>query len=109
MIDTAKILTSRLNSLKVVLSIGSPEVRGWAPVVQEGSQHILNDAIKYIKDTEEYVASLVHQNTKLQTEVSALSALNPRKCPVCDRTLIDGDWCENHGRPNERLNPNDYR
>ena len=31
------------------------------------------------------------------------------KCPICDRTLIDGDWCDNHGRVNERLNPNDYR
>ena len=31
------------------------------------------------------------------------------KCPVCDRTLIDGDGCDNHGRVNERPNPNDYR
>jgi len=106
MINTSEILMNRLKSLKAVLSIDSPEVRGWSPAVQESSQHVLNDAINYIKDTEEYLVRLVEKNTKLQTQVSALS---PEKCPVCDQTLIDGEWCANHGLVNERLNPNDYR
>lgn len=106
MIDTSQILINRLKSLKVLLSIDSPEVRGWYPSVQENSQHVINDAIKYIKDTEEYVVRLTQQNTVLSTKVSSLTV---PKCPVCDQTLIDGDWCDNHGRVNERLNPNDYR
>ena len=106
MINTSEILMNRLKSLKVLLSIDSPEVRGWSPSVQENSQHVINDAIKYIKDTEEYVVKLIEQNTTLSTK---LAEVIPEKCPVCDRTLIDGDWCDNHGRPKERLNQNDYR
>ena len=106
MINTSGILMNRLKSLKVLLSIDSPEVRGWSPLVQENAQHVINDAINYIKDTEEYVVRLTQQNTTLSTK---LASVIPEKCPICDRTLIDGDWCDNHGRINERLNPNDYR
>lgn len=38
-----------------------------------------------------------------------LFVLDPPRCPICDLTLIDGEWCANHGAINERLNPNDYR
>lgn len=106
MIGTAEILMNRLKSLKAVLSIDSPEVRGWSPAVQENAQHVINDVMNYIKDTEVYVVNLTQKNTELSTKVSSLTI---PKCPVCDQTLIDGEWCANHGAINERLNPNDYR
>lgn len=38
-------IVERLHSLKVLLGIDSPEVRGWAPVVQREAQKVVNDAI----------------------------------------------------------------
>ena len=62
--------------------------------------------------TERLLAIALKENKALWDGIEAIREKqleNPRKCPVCDRTLIDDDWCENHGRIDERLNPNDYR
>lgn len=42
-------LLARLQSLKVLLGTDSPEVRGWAPVVQQGAQATVNAAIAALK------------------------------------------------------------
>ena len=42
-------LLSRLHSLKVLLGTDSPEVRGWAPVVQQSAQATVNAAITMLK------------------------------------------------------------
>lgn len=61
--------------------------------------------------TERLLAIALKENKALWDGIEAIreKQLEKPKCPVCDRTLIDGDWCDNHGRINERLNPNDYR
>lgn len=46
---------------------------------------------------------------ELATIKQRVLVLDPPKCPICDLTLIDGDWCANHGAINERMNLNDYR
>ena len=74
MINTSEILMNRLKSLKAVLSIDSPEVRGWSPAVQENSQHVLNDAINYIKDKSAGDACLAGELfTELQEELSDMA------------------------------------
>ena len=40
-----------LRNLKVLLNIDSPEVRGWAPAVQQAAQHAVNAAIRVLSDT----------------------------------------------------------
>ena len=42
-------MLARLQSLKVLLGTDSPEVRGWAPVVQQGAQATVNAAIAELK------------------------------------------------------------
>lgn len=61
--------------------------------------------------TERLLAIALKQNKELWDGIEAIREKQLEKpiCPVCNRTLIDGDWCDNHGRINERLNPNDYR
>jgi len=61
--------------------------------------------------TERLLAIALKENKSLWDGIEAIreKQLEKPRCPVCDRTLIDGDWCDNHGRINERLNPNDYR
>ena len=61
--------------------------------------------------TERLLAIALKENKALWDGIEAIreKQIEKPKCPVCDRTLIDGDWCDNHGRINERLNPNDYR
>lgn len=45
--DEAKgVLLARLHSLKALLGTDAPEVRGWAPVVQQGAQSTVNAAIR---------------------------------------------------------------
>ena len=42
-------LLARLFSLKVLLGTDAPEVRGWAPAVQQAAQKTVNDAINAVK------------------------------------------------------------
>lgn len=49
-------LLARLQSLKVLLGTDSPEVRGWAPVVQQGAQATVNAAIAEIRSAADRVA-----------------------------------------------------
>ena len=61
--------------------------------------------------TERLLAIALKENKELWDGIEAIreKQLEKPRCPVCDRTLINGDYCDNHGRINERLNPNDYR
>ena len=61
--------------------------------------------------TERLLAIALKENKALWDGIEAIreKQLEKPRCPVCNRTLIDGDWCDNHGRINERLNQNDYR
>lgn len=53
-------LLARLQSLKVLLGTDSPEVRGWAPVVQQGAQATVNAAIAELKAECENHTQLLH-------------------------------------------------
>lgn len=50
-------LLNRLQSVKVLLGTDSPEVRGWAPVVQQGAQATVNAAIAELKRLDGAVAA----------------------------------------------------
>ncbi len=61
-------LESRLRSLKVVLGVDSPQVRGWAPVVRQEAQSTVNAAITEI-------AALRKRAEEAEAEASELRAL----------------------------------
>jgi len=71
-------LLARLQSLKLLLGTDSPEVRGWAPVVQQGAQATVNAAIAALKRVDAAVAAerercarVCDDETRIRSEAAA--------------------------------------
>ena len=67
-------LLARLQSLKVLLGTDAPEVRGWAPVVQQGAQATVNAAIAALREINGMSERLEQSAGKLADENERLSA-----------------------------------
>lgn len=75
------IVLAQLKSLKALLGVDSPEVRGWAPAVQESAQSAINRAI-------ETVQKLEHKQSILPADWEVDSSLETW-FPMSARQLFD--------------------
>ena len=92
-------LLARLQSLKVLLGTDSPEVRGWAPVVQQGAQATVNAAIAEIRSAADRVAA-ERERWQKWTCRKEWDTVNDPPCHPGDK-----DWrpCANCVGPNASL------
>lgn len=67
-------LLNRLHSLKVLLGTDSPEVRGWAPVVQQEAQRTVNAAIEAFADLNAMAERLEATSRRVADENERLAA-----------------------------------
>lgn len=63
-------LLAGLQSLKVLLGADSPEVRGWAPVVQQAAQRLLNAAISIEAENERLREALAAEREQMRALIA---------------------------------------